>query len=216
MLIGFSIAAPVGPIGLLCIRRSIAQGAGYGFISGLGAATADTLYGAIAVFGLTMVANLLTSFQAFLQLGGGLFLCYLGYHTYFACVARKPATAVNGDLIGAYISVLLLTLTNPLTMLVFLSIFAGLGIGPGNGDYFTAAIFVVGVFGGSALWWLLLSGTVGLFRANFTQRQMILINKVSGIIIGCFGILVLMNMLRSLLGLGAFWMLGFHWMLDNV
>lgn len=198
MLIGFSIAAPVGPIGLLCIRRSIAQGAGYGFVSGLGAATADTLYGAIAVFGLTMIANLLNSFQSLLQLCGGVFLFYLGYHTYFAGAAKQPATAENGDLVGAYISVLFLTLTNPLTLLVFLSIFAGLGIGPGTGDYFTAAIFVVGVFGGSALWWLLLSGTVGFFRANFTQRQMILINKVSGIIIGCFAIVVFMNMLRSL------------------
>lgn len=198
MLIGFAIAAPVGPIGLLCIRRSIAQGIGYGFISGLGAATADTLYGAIAVFGLTMVANLLASFQSLLQFCGGVFLCYLGYHTYVASGVRRPATAESGDLIRAYISILFLTLTNPLTILVFLSIFAGLGLGPGSGDYFTAAIFMVGVFGGSALWWLLLSGTVGLFRANLTQRQMIITNKISGIIIGCFGIAVLMNMLRSL------------------
>lgn len=198
MVIGFSIAAPVGPIGLLCIRRSIVKGTGYGFISGLGAATADTMYGAIAVFGLTMVANMLASFQSLLQLCGGLFLCYLGYHTYFSGTVRHAASAESRGLVGAYMSVLLLTLTNPLTILAFVAIFAGLGIGPGTADYITASLFITGVFGGSALWWLLLTGAVGLFRANFSQRQMSLINKGSGIIIGCFGLIVLANLLHAL------------------
>lgn len=197
MLIGLSISAPVGPIALLCIRRSLVKGTGYGFISGLGAATADTLYGAIAALGLTMVANLLTSFQTLLQLGGGVFLCGLGYHTYFAHIPQQEASAESRGLFGAYISVMLLTLTNPLTLLAFVGIFAGLGIGPDFGDYVTAGVFVGGVFGGSAIWWLLLSGLVGLFRTSFNQRQMILINKGSGIIIGCFGIIVLLNLLRT-------------------
>src|SRR6266566_8617346 len=127
--IGFSIAAPVGPIGVLCIRRTLAEGRGCGFASGLGAATADAVYGCVAGFGLTSVSNLLVSQQTWLRLIGGLFLCYLGVKSFFARQARSAAASKSGALTGAYASTFLLTLTNPMTILSFAAVFAGLGLG---------------------------------------------------------------------------------------
>src|SRR5881396_291761 len=161
--IGFSIAAPVGPIGVLCIQRALAQGRLCGFASGLGAATADAVYGCVAGFGLTAVSDLLVTQQTWLQLIGGLFLCYLGVKNFFARPAQSAAAPKGGALTGAYASTFLLTLTNPMTILSFAGVFAGLGFGGGATDYAGAALLVSGVFLGSALWWLLLSAGVSLF-----------------------------------------------------
>lgn len=197
MLVGFSIAAPVGPIGLLCIRRSIVQGPGYGFISGLGAATADTLYGAVAVFGLTMAANVLTSYQTLLQLCGGAVLCYLGYHTYCSGPSRQAAPAESKGMVGGYLSILLLTLTNPLTILAFVGILAALGIGPYPATtlrpLFLSSEYSADRRSGGCC----SAAQAGLLRANFSERQMMLVNKGAGIIIVCFGIILLLNLLRS-------------------
>src|SRR5881409_981452 len=132
--IGFSIAAPVGPIGVLCIRRTLAEGRLCGFASGLGAATADAVYGCVAGFGLTAVSNLLVSQQTWLRLIGGLFLCYLGVKSFFAGPAQTAAAPKSGALAGAYASTFLLTLTNPMTILSFAAVFAGLGLGGGATD----------------------------------------------------------------------------------
>jgi threonine/homoserine/homoserine lactone efflux protein len=166
LLLGLSIAAPVGPIGVLCIRRTLALGQRVGLVSGLGAATADGVYGSIAGFGLTAVADFLTHQAFWLRLGGGLFLGYLGITTFVA----KPEEAIAPDatattttassLLAAYSSTLLLTLTNPATIFSFVAIFAGLGLVDAGRDYATAGVLVLGVFGGSALWWWLLSGGV--------------------------------------------------------
>lgn len=125
LLIGFSIAAPVGPIGLLCIRRTVADGRMVGFVSGLGAATADAFYGAVAGFGLTVVSGALVHGQTPLRLVGGAFLCYLGVRTFLARPAQTAAVAGRRGLLGAYASTLALTLTNPSTILSFVAIFAG-------------------------------------------------------------------------------------------
>src|SRR6266705_458537 len=127
--IGFSIAAPVGPIGVLCIRRTLAQGRLCGFVTGLGAATADAVYGCIAGFGLTAVSNLLVSQQTWLRLLGGLFLCYLGGKPFFDKPVEKSALSSGGAVTGAYASPFVLTLTNPMTILSFAAVFAGLGLG---------------------------------------------------------------------------------------
>jgi len=197
LVLGFSIAAPVGPIGVLCIRRTLAEGRAIGLASGLGAATADATYGLIAGFGLTFISNFLTGQQVWLKLLGGLFLCYLGVRTALA----KPATLEKTDnlhsasLLKAYGSTLVLTLTNPATILSFAVIFAGLGIA-GN-DYTSAGMLVSGVFVGSAAWWLLLSGGVSLLRARFDQAALIWVNRVSGAIIMVFGGVALGSLLFS-------------------
>ena len=191
--IGFSIAAPVGPIGVLCIRRTLADGRRYGLASGLGAATADAVYGCVAGFGLTAVSNLLVSQQTWLRLTGGSFLCYLGVKSFFARPAQSAAAPKGGALTGAYASTFLLTLTNPMTILSFAAVFAGLGLGGEATDYAGAALLVLGVFLGSALWWLLLSGGVGLFREKLNDEHLCWVNRVSGAIIAGFGLLALFS-----------------------
>ncbi|MEO7911131.1 MAG: LysE family translocator [Roseiflexaceae bacterium] len=194
LLIGFSIAAPVGPIGVLCIRRTLAQGRAVGLVSGLGAATADALYGSIAGFGLTFISGLLISQQSWLKLLGGAFLCYLGIRTLLAQPDERAASAAGRGLAGVYTSTFFLTLTNPTTILSFVAVFAGLGLASMGGDYATAALLVLGVFVGSALWWLLLSGGVGLFRARFDTRVMRWVNRISGGVITAFGLLALVSL----------------------
>jgi threonine/homoserine/homoserine lactone efflux protein len=194
LLIGFSIAAPVGPIGVLCIRRTLAQGRAAGLVSGLGAASADALYGCIAGFGLTFISSLLISQQIWLKLIGGAFLCYLGIRTLLAQPAERAATAAGMGLLGAYTSTFLLTLTNPTTILSFVAVFAGLGLASMGGDYAAAALLVLGVFAGSALWWLLLSGGVGLFRTRFDTHAMRWVNRISGGVITVFGVLALASL----------------------
>jgi len=190
-IIGLSIAAPVGPIGVLCIRRTLAEGRVAGLVSGLGAATADALYGSIAGFGLTAISSLLVSQQAWLRLVGGLFLCYLGVRTLLARPAQQAASVKGRGIVGTYASTLFLTLTNPMTILSFAAVFAGLGLGQTRGDYVSAGLLVLGVFLGSATWWLLLSGSVGLLRARFPATGLLWVNRISGIIILGFGIVAL-------------------------
>lgn len=196
LLIGFSIAAPVGPIGVLCIRRTLLQGRMAGLLSGLGAATADAIYGAVAGFGLTFIAALLINHQFWLKLAGGLFLCYLGAKTLLTKPATQAASAKYNSLIGAYASTFVLTLTNPATIISFAAIFAGLGLAGTAGNYLAAGILVFGVFTGSALWWIALSGGVSLFRAKLNPYRLVWINRISGGVIGLFGLLVLISLKR--------------------
>ena len=195
LLLGFSIAAPVGPIGVLCIRRTLAEGRASGFVSGLGAATADAFYGGIAGFGLAFISSFLIGQQFWFKLIGGGFLLYLGVKTFLSKPADRAAAAVGTGLVGAYASTVFLTLTNPATILSFVAVFAGLGIAGSGGDYASAATLVSGVFLGSALWWLLLSGGVSLFRDRFDSRAMQWVNRVSGAIIGAFGVIALVSLI---------------------
>ncbi len=192
--IGFLIAAPVGPIGVLCVRRTLAEGRLVGFVSGMGAATADATYGCFAAFGLTFISKVLVSQQMWLRLIGGGFLCYLGIKTFLAQVEERPASAKGGSLFGAYASTFFLTITNPLTILSFAAAFVGLEAAGTSSNYASAAILVLGVFFGSALWWLTLSVIVGLFRARFTPHALRWVNRISGVIIAGFGLRVLLNL----------------------
>jgi threonine/homoserine/homoserine lactone efflux protein len=187
-VIGLAIAAPVGPIGVLCIRRTLADGRLIGLLTGLGAATADGVYGAIAAFGLTAVSDLLIGQGPWLGLIGGLFLCYLGVRTFMAVPAGPAAPTRSGALLAIFSSTFVLTLTNPTTILSFVAIFAGLGLGDTGGDYFAASLMVSGVFLGSALWWVGLSGTVSVFRTRVGPRGLRAINRLSGLLIGGFGV----------------------------
>jgi threonine/homoserine/homoserine lactone efflux protein len=195
LLIGFSIAAPVGPIGVLCIRRTLADGRVSGLVSGLGAATADAIYGSIAGFGLAFISNLLVSQQVWLRLIGGAFLCYLGIKTMLAKPSEQAAGTRGKGLLGMYGSTFLLTLTNPLTILFFVAIFAGLGLAGMGGQYASAGILVLGVFMGSALWWFLLSAGVGLFREKFNARGLQWVNWISGAIILGFGLYAIFSVI---------------------
>jgi threonine/homoserine/homoserine lactone efflux protein len=186
VVIGFSIAAPVGPIGILCIRRSLAEGRRVGLATGL-AATADAAYGCVAGFGIAAVSGFLVDQRLWLSAAGGLFLCFLGVRTFFSRPAGQAAVVREGGLFSAYPSTLVLTLTNPMTILSFVAIFAGLGLGS-SPNYLAASALVAGVFCGSALWWLLLSSGVGSLRSQVTSGWMQAVNRISGGVIFAFGL----------------------------
>jgi threonine/homoserine/homoserine lactone efflux protein len=200
LLIGLSIAAPVGPIGVLCIRRTLADGRAVGFASGLGAATADGFYGAVAAFGLTVISSFLIGISTATRLIGGLFLCYLGIRTFLSKPSPVQTAEVGSpartQLAAAYLSTLGLTITNPATILSFIAVFAGLGLGASAaGDYAAAGSMVLGVFIGSALWWLGLSFGVGLLRSRFDERHMRWVNRISGVILFVFGLVALLSLI---------------------
>jgi threonine/homoserine/homoserine lactone efflux protein len=196
LIIGFSIAAPVGPIGALCIRRSLAEGRLVGLLTGLGAATADAVYGAIAAFGLTAVSGALVSYRTWLGLVGGMFLCYLGVRTLVATPKETTMPSRRQRIASAYASTFMLTLTNPMTILSFVAIFAGLGVASGV-DFDRATMLVIGVFAGSAAWWLLLSTGTAMLRSKLSDTSMRLVNHVSGSIIVAFGIYAIATAFRS-------------------
>ena len=194
-LLGFSIAAPVGPIGVLCIRRTLAEGRLSGLATGLGAAAADGVYGAIAALGLTWITSVLVHQRLWIQGLGGVFLLWLGITTFRARPAERAAEARAVGLLGAFVSTFALTLTNPLTILSFLAVFAGLGLGVTAASSRAAIwLLIAGVLLGSAAWWLLLSGAVDLLRSRFDPRGLAWLNRISGAVITAFGVLALASL----------------------
>jgi len=193
LLIGFVVAVPVGPIGLLCINRALSRGPVYGLISGLGVATADALSAGIAVLGLTLILSFLLSQQVWLHLIGGLFLCYLGFRIFMARPAGQTVSVQEKGFVRAYVSMFLLTLTNPGTILSFIAIYAGWGVHNLRGDYLSAALLTLGVFVGSALWWFILAGGLLAFGPKFTYPGLRWVHRISGVIIAGFGFIVLIG-----------------------
>jgi threonine/homoserine/homoserine lactone efflux protein len=191
LIIGFSIAAPVGPIGILCIRRTLTEGRASGFFSGMGAATADAFYGCVAGFGLTVISAFLIEQRFWLQVVGGIFLCYLGARTLRSQPATEAAPAGGNGLLASYVSTFFLTITIPMTILSFAAIFAGLGVVAAGGDLAAACWLVVGVFLGSAAWWLFLSMGVSLLREKVNSTALRWVNRLSGVILLSFGALAL-------------------------
>lgn len=194
IILGFSIAAPVGPIGVLCIRRTLEFGRFSGLFSGLGAAFADAIYAVIAAFGLTFIANFLLEGQFWLRLIGGAFLLYLGWKTFIAEPRAQSKNITHTTLLNDFISTFFLTITNPMTILSFLAVFAGIGLSNIQGDYIQAGKLVSGVFLGSAIWWLTLSEGITLFRKKVSHDVMRWINRAAGLIILSFGIVALLSL----------------------
>lgn len=188
IILGFCIAAPVGPIGLLCIRKTLQYGRLSGLFSGLGAAFADTLFGIISAFGLTLVSDYLVAGRFWFHLIGGLFLLFLGGKTFLTPPSVTAKKITHKTLAGDFLSTMVLTLANPLTILSFVAAFAGIGLSEQVGS---APILVVGVFIGSSAWWLILSSGVTLFRKKITQEIMACINRVAGILILIFGLIAI-------------------------
>ncbi|MBS0647915.1 MAG: LysE family translocator [Verrucomicrobia bacterium] len=186
IILGFAIAAPVGPIGILCIRRTLQYGRLSGIFSGLGAAFADMLYGAIAIFGLDLLSDLLLSWQFWLRILGGIFLVFWGLRIFMAKPEEKTKLITHVTLIRDFLSTFLLTLSNPLTILSFIAVFVGLGIVKnvaGQGGW-----LVLGIFLGSCLWWAVLCEGVAFVRKRVSQDFMIWANRVAGLVIIGFGV----------------------------
>lgn len=194
ILLGLSIAAPIGPISVLCIRRTLTSGTANGFVTGLGTAMADAIYSSIAGFSITILSVFVLDNQFYLRLIGGFFLLYLGYRTFKLIPCEISNNSDNEGLFGAFVSALFLTLTNPITIISFAAAFAGLGVGDTYKDYMSTIFLVLGVFIGSMLWWLTLIAVVNLLRFKFNLNQFKWINQFTGSVIICFGIFILMSL----------------------
>jgi len=192
LIIGLAIAAPVGPIGILCIQRSLQNGFKIGLMTGLGAASADGTYGLIAGFGLTAISSLLITYQFWIRLLGGLFLLYLGIKLFRTHSKNLQTQSHDSSSLHAFGTTYLLTLTNPTTILSFIAVFVGLGLGTTSTTYSDAFILVLGITIGSALWWLFLSSFVAyILHHRLNPKMMQWINRLSGLIIFVFGLLAL-------------------------
>lgn len=190
--IGLSIAAPVGPIGLLVIERTLRQGFGVGLATGLGAAAADALYGAIGAFGVVGLIHALQAARLPLMWGGSLFLLWLAWRTWQAAGHAAPAAADAGRpvaLAKAFGGTVLLTLANPATVLSFVAIFSSFAaVLPAGRGGAAAAWMTAGVFIGSALWWLALSSGVGRLRGRFDARWQRRVNLFSAAVLAGFAL----------------------------
>lgn len=186
--IGLALAAPVGPVGLLCIRRALADGRVAAFVAGLGAATADTAFGMVAAYGVTHVSGVLAEQQTWLKLIGGGFLLVLGWRGWRAEAALAPTPLRGPGLVRDFALTLLITLTNPGTIFGVVGVFAALGSGDPGGS---PGVLVAGIFAGSAAWWLLLSAAAGAVRAAVTPLWLKRLNQGSGVTILFFGLAVL-------------------------
>lgn len=196
-MLGFAIAAPVGPIGMLCIRRTLAHGMPSGLATGTGAAFADAFYGAVAAFGLTAISDFLIDYKTPMQLLGGLFLVWLGIRTFMQKPhaddgkaeekGRHSVTQLASDLGSTF----LLTVANPATILSFIGFFTGLGLisGAAPPAYADSALMVAGVFIGSFAWWCIIAGGIGAVRHGLGPKALKTANLLSGVIICGFGLL---------------------------
>jgi threonine/homoserine/homoserine lactone efflux protein len=200
IVIGLIVAVPIGPVNLICIRRTLAFGPLNGFMSGLGASVGDTVFAIVTGFSLTVIAQLIRGYSSWIELAGGAMLVYFGLHTFFArVVARiedKDAKEQGAStLLRAMASTFALTITNPATLLGFAALFAGFGgLAGGHPNIVSAAFVVIGVAAGSTLWWLVLTTIVGLFHASISDRVMLIINRGSGFAIAGFGAAVLIHL----------------------
>jgi threonine/homoserine/homoserine lactone efflux protein len=196
LVIGFVIAAPVGPIGVLCARRTLLHGRRAGFYSGMGAATADAIYGSVAAFGLTFISDLLLEYHLWLRWTGGAILLLLGVKAVLSRPVKKsdlPRSARHYA--GLYSSTFFLTLTNPMTIFSFAAVFAGFGLAGTRGSILVTATLIIAVFIGSALWWLFLVGIFSLYRRRFVSHELRWLNRISGTIIAGSGVLALLGLL---------------------
>jgi threonine/homoserine/homoserine lactone efflux protein len=194
IIIGFAMAVPIGPIGIMCIRKTLTEGRLRGLVIGLGAATADLLYACVAAFGLTYISTLLSHERIWIRLVGGTLLLFLGVRT-FRSKPTDPKLKNNiSGMFGSYITTVFLTLTNPLTIFVFIAIFAAIVIGSEH-IYISESMLVAGVFCGSFLWFLLLSSGVTLFRKKLDMNGLQWVNRVAGVLIVLSGIAAIVSVI---------------------
>jgi len=189
VLAGLAIAIPVGPVNVLCISRTIAGGRRAGIISGLGAATADTIYGAIAGFSISLIINFLIEEKFWIRLVGGALLIGIGFVYWF----KEPHSlkeAREESTHSAYATTLLLTLTNPTTVLSYMAVLAALRLGQPR-PWTLTLFLVLGIFCGSMIWWLVLAMTAGHFRRRFTDHAVVVMNRIGAIAIAAFGMLTM-------------------------
>ena len=189
-ILGFSLAAPVGAIGLLIINRTIRKGRLYGFISGLGATAADGVYGCVAGFSFSAITNFIIQYSNIIKPIGCVAMVLIGLKIFFS---KKHFGQIkvkdSKNLIGAFTSVFFLTVSNPITVLFFIALFSGLGLNINHKDYFSIFGFILSVLVGSATWWVILCTATGIVRHKISDKTINIINRVSGTAIMIFGVI---------------------------
>lgn len=193
LIIGFLIAAPVGPIGILCIRRTLTHGRLHGFASGLGAAAADTIYGFIAAFSLTFISDYLVAHQTLFRIIGAVFICTLGIRTFLSHTNTRSKSPAASDLAADFSTTFVLTLMNPITILAFTAVFAGVGIE--HSTHSLEGFLVAGVFAGAASWWFLVTTVAGLFHRKISSENILWLTRISGVIIIAFGLFIFLDLM---------------------
>jgi threonine/homoserine/homoserine lactone efflux protein len=191
--IGFALAVPIGPIGILCIHKTISEGRLSGLIIGLGAATADLIYGIVAAFGLTFISNTLYNQRIWIRLAGGILFLLLGLKIFRKHTANSITNISSERVFRSYLSTVFLTLTNPLTIFAFIAVFAALGLGKRIG-YFSISALVAGVFIGSCIWFLSLNSGVALFRKKINFAGLQWVNRIAGILIIISGVIAIASL----------------------
>tara|TARA_R110000868_G_scaffold8205_3_gene42476 strand:- start:69301 stop:69933 length:633 start_codon:yes stop_codon:yes gene_type:complete len=199
-LVGFIIAVPIGSVGILCINRALHHGFKPAFITGLGAAIGDTLFGALAAFGLTTVAQVITTEQIWIRVVGGLIIIYAGYKTFNQKSLHRRPHMPHNRYTSNLLSSIAMTITNPITIFAFIAIFAAVGLGSQKLSYDTTAFIVLAIFTGSLTWWFSLSFGMSFLRGKFTNNTLVWINKISAIILLLFGLVAIVAGLQKLWG----------------
>lgn len=199
VLLGLAIAAPLGPIGIYCIQKTLSSGFKSGLFSGLGAATADAIYGSIAGLGLSSFISYLMGYKALFQGLGGLFICYLGIKFFINTpqvhLQKQP---VQKSSLNSYTVTFLLTLSNPVTIVSFLGIFSVSGVVSSSAGSKAIPLLVGGVFLGSVLWWLFLVSAVSFLRAKMLNGPgLSIFNKLSGLVMLGFGVSAFIQLVKG-------------------
>ncbi len=195
IIIGLMVSIPLGPIGVLCIQRTLNKGRKAGFVSGLGASAADTFFALIAGFGISMIITFLKAQHIYFQIIGGAIVMYLGIHIFFTNPIRQlRLQRLNPNKLSQdFISVFLLTVSNPMAIFFFLAMFAGVNLASGPMNIFYVGLVVAGVAIGSATWWFVLTTLVNIFRHRFRLKSIWWMNKVAGVIIFFLGIAAILS-----------------------
>ncbi|MBS1986743.1 LysE family transporter [Candidatus Dependentiae bacterium] len=193
-IIGLSLAVVVGPIAILCMQQTLVHGFYAGIACGLGVATADGLYGAIAGLGLSFITELLAAYQFWLQLGGGFLLCYLGIVTFRRTISTAHAQPTATRLLNMYISTCMLTLSNPMTLIPLSALLAALEISSSIDRSLLMMLLFAGFFCGSLIWWIILTTAITFLKTHISRRTLDMINKITGILICMFGLSILASL----------------------
>lgn len=194
LIIGFAMAVPIGPVGIMCIRKTLAEGHSKGLIIGFGAATADALYGSMAAFGLTFISDSIAEHQFWFRLVGGGVLLFLGVRTFYAQPKDPKIRFESTGVLRSYIYSFILVITNPVTVFAFIAVFAAFGLGHAL-NVLSAGVLVIGVFLGSSLWFLTLSYFATLFRAKLDKDGFRWVNRIAGILILLSAVIALIGLL---------------------
>ena len=202
IIIGLTLAVPVGPLALICIQRTVTEGRLHGIFSGVGVATADSFYAAVTFLGLTVISGLIIAQQYLFRFLAGFVLILIGIRIFLSIPSAISAKTEHETYLKDYLSMVALAIANPLTLVFFLVILPGYGVVIQGTSFWSAAEFVAGVFFGSTVWWVVLCGSIGSVRSRISTANLALINHVSGLLISCFGagVLILLAMTMGLLG----------------